>query len=527
MNMPTAKKANVVLATPAPVSHRTAEENLGIGYLAAVLEDNGYNVIIIDGWLENLETDIIVSKICAVNDLLFIGFSCYRSNMNKTTEICNLLRRKNLNIPFLVGGYGPTFYSEDFLNAGFDIIAYGEAEETIVEIADFLDKGERNLSQINGIIYRLGAQTIKTPPRNLITDLDSIPFPLRSTMKFSINRKSMVNIVSSRGCQASCIFCSIVAFQKMSVGSKWRQRSIKNFVDELSALYGEGARFFKIVDDSFIEPPRDEYWCKILADEIQNRNLNIRLRGSIRADRITEAIMVQLKRAGFFSFSCGIENGSPTALKRMGKPAKLYENQHALEIFEKLGLYMQAGFILFDPFTTLQEIEENYEFMSRYRNMISKGIFTEMYAAAGTPFSNLLEKKKLVEHNFSSHGNSKYDVQDEVTRKIYNGLKLWHSHHVEIYDKVIDPISAPKALTSKEMSVFYDLFQQVRTLDLDFMRQLIELVKNVATSDEDIIIFTIDAINNNQNWHNSFALEVDKAYEYSNLYYDGVKNPFL
>lgn len=44
----------IILATPAPISHITAEENLGIGYLASTLREKGYNVKIIDGWLMGL-----------------------------------------------------------------------------------------------------------------------------------------------------------------------------------------------------------------------------------------------------------------------------------------------------------------------------------------------------------------------------------------------------------------------------------------------------------------------------------------
>jgi len=39
----------VVLATPAPVTHRTAEENLVLGHLAAMLRDAGHRVGVVDG----------------------------------------------------------------------------------------------------------------------------------------------------------------------------------------------------------------------------------------------------------------------------------------------------------------------------------------------------------------------------------------------------------------------------------------------------------------------------------------------
>lgn len=47
----------IVLCTIAPVSQRTAEENLGIGYLAESLRKEGYTVSIIDAWLMSLNDE--------------------------------------------------------------------------------------------------------------------------------------------------------------------------------------------------------------------------------------------------------------------------------------------------------------------------------------------------------------------------------------------------------------------------------------------------------------------------------------
>lgn len=45
-------------------------------------------------------------------------------------------------------------------------------------------------------------------------------------------------------------------------------------------------------------------------EEIERRNIKVKLRGQIRADKVTDFILYNLKRAGFFSFACGIENES-------------------------------------------------------------------------------------------------------------------------------------------------------------------------------------------------------------------------
>ena len=520
--------SNILLVTPAPISHRTAEENIGIGYLAAVLRNDGHKVFIIDGWLENLNTFEITDKILGIKNIAYIGFSCYRSNMNQAIEIIDSLKVKGVKVPFIAGGYGPTFYVEDFLKAGFDYIVRGEAEETIIELTDFLLEGKGNRNAIKGICYIEENMIKYSPSRPLIDNINMLPFPARDTINYTINRKSLVNILSSRGCQAHCIFCSIVAFQKISKGRNWRERTIENFINEVEILYKMGFKYFKIIDDSFIEPPRDEIWCKTLSLELKKRNLNVMIRTSIRADRVNDEIMYHLKEAGFFSFSCGIESGSPTALKRMGKPATLKDNENALKIFKKYQIYVQAGFILFDPFTTIDELEENYLFMKKFDFAISKGVFTEMYAAEGTPFNKLLEKKDLVSHEFSNHGNSTYKIKDVKVQIIYECLKLWHKTHSILYDQTIDPISAPKALSLLELKTFHDLFLELRNKDLKFMRYVLDLIKeNQTISLVHAITLTKNEIQFQKEWYQAFAQKVDIAYLNAHLVYDADTNPFI
>lgn len=519
-------RPEVSLATPPPVTHRTAEENLGIGYLASALRENGHSVEIVDGWLRGLTAHELASEILKNPPKTFVGFSCYRSNMERTIEVANLLRQSGLAVPMVAGGYGPTFDSEEFLKAGFDIVVRGEAEETILELYSYFNNGKPDLAEIKGISYLDNGEIKNNPTRPLNVNIDHIPFPSRDTMPLAISRRSAVHIISARGCQAHCTFCSIVAFQRLSEGPQWRQRSVKNFVDELQLLNKEGARYFKVIDDSFIEPPRDENWARELADEIEGRGLKVRLRSSIRADRVTDGIVKELKRAGFFAFSCGIENGSDTALRRMGKSASVEQNIKALNIFKKYGIYVQAGHILFDYGTTINELEENYKFMRKYTWTVSKGIFTEMYAADGTPYTRLLSNKDLLQEDKKGLGNNTYEVQDGNARKVYKALKLWHKSHIKTYDMAIDAISAPKALEPKELELFHPLYIELREKDLDFMRDVLDLAEE-GLSETYLLEFTNRRIHASKDWYINFEKRILEAYEKTGLVYDANENPFI
>ena len=225
----------IILTTLSPDTHRTSEENLGLAYLTAVLRKNGYNVEIIDGWLSGLEDAEVLRQIMSRKDTTIVGVSCYMSNNDKSIELARKIRSLNPNIKLMCGGFGPSFNPQKFVKDGiFDIAMIGEGGNTIVEVCEYLTgNSERRLNEIKGIVYEDNGEIIRTPKRELIKNLDEIPFPARDTMKMALERKSTVNILTARGCMGNCLFCSVNAFNKLSIGNKWRGRSIDNKVEEL------------------------------------------------------------------------------------------------------------------------------------------------------------------------------------------------------------------------------------------------------------------------------------------------------
>ncbi|WP_342216507.1 B12-binding domain-containing radical SAM protein [Nocardia abscessus] len=518
----------VVLATPAPVTHRTAEENLGIGYLAAVLRNHGVTVVVIDGWLEGLSTEQLASRISR-HDPDLIGFSCYRTNMERAMETIRLVRDSGSTAFSVAGGYGPTFHAEEFVRAGFDAAVRGEGEIPLLQLIAHVRSGTPSLAAIPGLTHRNGDDVVHNAAPAPKLPMDELPHPQRDTLSLTIARRSLVHVQSARGCQASCTFCSIVAFERIAPGPTWRQRTIENFVDEVENLWRRGATHFKVIDDSFIEPPRDAEWCTDLADEIERRGISPRFRGSIRADRASDGVLRELARAGFFSFSCGIENFSASALRRMAKRADVPANCRALNAMKRYGLYVQAGHILFDDGTTVAELQDNYLLMRRYNWTISKGIFTEMYAAAGTNFTRKLRKTgELIDAD--SLGNSRYAVRDRTARAVYSALKKWHSHHSAVYDKAIDPLSAPKTLAADELDTFHRISVQLRDKDLDFFGAVLDIVAqdiSIKTIEQEVDELLDQQLRVSDDWYAAFEREVEAAYAHAGLVYDADPNPFL
>ncbi|MEM5472888.1 cobalamin-dependent protein [Hoeflea sp. AS60] len=516
--------AQILLIVPPAVSHRTAEENLGVGYLASTLRAAGHQVDTIDAWLEGLSASDVVARVKQLDAPLWVGFSAYMTNISSCLETIEYLREAGIVGPYVAGGYGPTFNPTQFLDAGFDVVVRGEGEASALKITEFFDSGRDDLSEISNICFRAEGKLVETAREPLNTDLDKLPFPARDTMHLSLARRSAINIDSSRGCAARCLFCSIVAFQKLSQGPTWRQRTISHFVDELEQLYGRGARLFKVIDDSLIEPPRGVEWASRLADEIEARGLVLKLRGQIRAEYATDEVLRELRRAGFFSFSCGIENFSDTALFRMRKSARAKDNFSALDALKENGYIVQAGHILFDHGTTMKELHENYAAFLRYPWIVSKGIFTEMFAAEGTPYTRLVEHIGIASEAKGNLGNRTYTFLNKDIEVIYHGLKAWQKQMSMLYEKCVDPLSAPKLVSDTGFDSLLAIHRDFRRHDLDMFN---ELLGDIVATPEEAVEFAVDRARGLRNEYAKLSDRLDRTYSAEGLVYDAQPNPFL
>lgn len=515
----------IALITPPTHSHRTAEETLALGYLGTQLREVSYDVVIVDAWLAGLTKEELVERVIQGGSPTLVGMSCYRSNLKEAAEVLRMIRDRVGPVPAICGGYGPTFHHELFVQSGFDVVVLGEAEHVVVPLIQTL-LAKKDLRGIPGIAFVENGAIVCTRRSEPVMDLDTIQFPARDSVPCAIRQGNFVHVCTSRGCEATCHFCSVFAFATQgSPRRRWRARSVSNIVDELESLHQRfGVQHFKFVDDSFLEPPRGEAWAWLLCETLAKRGLSVKFRTQVRADRLTHGIVEALKHAGWFATSVGIENASETALTRMGKAATLADNMKSLELLEQHGVYVQMGLILFDPETTVTELQENLAFLNRFRWPTNKGIFTEMYAAEGTPFTNLMMRRGRLSE--SSSQNYRYLVSDPTTRRVYTMLKTWHASHARVYDWVIDSLTAPKVLPEYGYRLVYTLYQRLQELDLRFFDACLQRVVSGENSCSDAE-FTLRYIETSAETHRLTEGEIGALYKRFGLRYDAVPNPFL
>jgi hypothetical protein len=123
-------------------------------------------------------------------------------------------------------------------------------------------------------------------------------------------------------------------------------------------------------------------------------------------------------------------------------------------------------------------------------------------------------------------GNSSYPVRDRASAIAYAALKLWQRSHSRTYDMLIDPLSAPKAISEADMAAFHRLSLKLRHRDLDCMRRVLDLVARDRREVEVLDQVRAD-IQDAATWYRNIEQEGLRLYARAGLTYDADDNPFI
>jgi anaerobic magnesium-protoporphyrin IX monomethyl ester cyclase len=334
---------------------------LGMGYLAAVLEKNGYTVDVIDCQALNIAFDEFRSKLSKRQPDI-VGITSITLTYNPALEIAKIAKQVHPNCLTVLGGPHVTFWDENALQEcpSVDIVVRREGEYTLLELVQKLEAG-KPLDDVIGTTCRKDGKIVKNPDRPLIEDLDSLPFPARHLWPLEELRKmeDIFYLTTSRGCTSWCDFCAAVRM----FGRRYRMRSPKSIVDELEYLNKTfNATKFTFCDDAFtIDQPRIEELCK----EIKARNLKIVWNCGTRVDKVTKELLIKMKDAGCVSVWFGVESGSQEVLNVMHKGISTSQTITAIGWVRELGLTPVPNVLLGYPGETKESAWQTIKFVQK------------------------------------------------------------------------------------------------------------------------------------------------------------------
>lgn len=385
----------LVAPTPTPSTHRIALNNIepiGIGYLSSFLKSHGFNVGIMNLWLEQLNPNTIKNFITQY-DPKIVGISTMTENFENGVCIAEIIKEFRKNIVTIFGGSHVTFDDEKILknNEPIDIIVRGEGEHTMLELANLFINNTGKLPNINGITYRKGEEIIRMKDRVLIKDLDSLPFPDRLTYK----QDSLVGLQTSRGCPGQCIFCSAKGLS----GGNYRNRSASNVIKEIEYLISKGVNNIWFLDDSLTA---DLKRLNLILDMIEDKGLKFKWFAESRVDAIERdpEIIKRMVSGGCVAVQFGVESGSQSILDALKKNITIEQIYNAVSLASQEGLRPKCTLLIGHPFETYDTMLETFDFA---KTLIDIGASSLISAVCPYPGTNIFENPEFYDVDFKQY----------------------------------------------------------------------------------------------------------------------------
>lgn len=286
--------------------------NLAIRYLNQMVKDIEDIDVDIREYTINNELDFILKDIYA-NNYDVILFSTYIWNVNDIVKICNNLKKVNKNVKIALGGPEVTYDSEESMKKYdfVDYILYGEGELVFRDFVKSL-KGDIEIKDVNGIVYRNNGDIVKNKPMKDIENLDIIPSPYVDLNKAEYENR-IVYYETSRGCPFNCQYCLSSTLQGL------RYFSIDRVKSDLKALIDARVSQIKFIDRTF--NANKKFAMEIMQFLMENDNDYTTYHFEVTAHLLTEDMLEFLKecKEGLFQFEIGVQTTNEKVLEAVGR----------------------------------------------------------------------------------------------------------------------------------------------------------------------------------------------------------------
>lgn len=406
------------------------QDNLGLRYLSSRLQQAGHRTKIVAFGRGAAPVLAAIREF----DPHVVGFSLiFQFMVPQFRAVMTELREAGVTAHFTIGGHYASFEPEALLNTvpELDSVVRFEGEDTLVELAESVSDGV-DWHVVPGIAHGRGAKFRTSEKRKGRENLDELPWPDRTEINYEARGLPTASVLGSRGCPWVCSFCSIITFYEGNGTKGRRRRDPVNVVDELEHLHRDrGVRIFLWQDDDFLAGgPSAIRWAHAVAAENVRRGLHrdTRWKLSCRSDEVRRSSLEPLVEAGLTHVYLGVESGDEDSLRHMNKRLKPEVHLEAGRILDELGLTFDFGFMLLEPWSTVESVRNNIRFL---RDFVGDGVapatFCRMLPYVGTACeTKLREEGRLKTTNLQAD----YDFLDPRLDAFYAWMvEAFHSRN--------------------------------------------------------------------------------------------------
>lgn len=313
--------------------------------------------------------------------LLKINFQDYVENLGIAIELKKMGICKRI---FVCGPFASLNF-ERVMNTYKEVdgVILGEGEETTLELIKSISKDQTNFTwdvNIFGGVWRdpTTQKVVRTKNRSRTIPLDEMPLPIRDIEKKE--NALLANLELSRGCIASCSFCHIPAMRDFQEeGSKFNVKSTETIMQEIEYLRYDLNKKFLIFNDSiFWGSKKDDKRIIEFAEEIIKRKIDIWFMIYLRCNPFpSDEVLSILKKAGLVRVFVGVESATKETLKLYNKGIKTDTWSVVKNKLDNFGISYHIGFIVFHPFSTIEDLQININYLHQIDKLFRVGVILE------------------------------------------------------------------------------------------------------------------------------------------------------
>jgi anaerobic magnesium-protoporphyrin IX monomethyl ester cyclase len=307
-----------------------------------------------------------------------LGISCFFNTLPFILPCLQMIKAESPEKTIILGGAGPSSVAEKLIRRFpfIDLIVRGEGENTVLDLANGVPYAD-----IAGIVYRREGDVVVNPLRERIRHLDCLPLP--AYHKISIADYAHVGVIAARGCPYHCSFCEVAPLW----GRQTEQRSASNVVSEIKLLHERyGVRSIRINDDTFV---LDRSWVLDFCRAIKSEQLDITWRCMGRINLMDEDLLAAMVDAGCVGIQYGVESGSESVLKRIGKQISVPQAQDVIEMSVRYLEHVVTTFMWGFPFESMEDFYETLYFMGK---VAEAGASIKLLLLSPSPLSQVYQE---------------------------------------------------------------------------------------------------------------------------------------
>ncbi len=415
---------------------------LGLLYLSAYLKRAGFAVGVFDSTF-------------AARDALFgvldrrpapvLGI--YTNLITRPAVLAILRRAKAAGWTVVLGGPESAGYPEAYLDAGADVIVFGEGEAALEEILPALARGgPHRLHAVAGIAFRdEDGAIVRSPPRPGLRDLDALPWPDREAIDLGQyldtwrrhHGAGSVNLITARGCPYRCRWCSHGVF-----GYGHARRAPEDVAAEVAQIrerYRPDLLWY--ADDVFSIHYR---WLAEFAAVMRRRGLALPFECITRADRVTDEVVEHMRDLGCYRVWLGSESGSQRVLDAMERGVTTQQVRAATRRFQaagiQVGMFLMWGYAGEEP----ADIEATIEHVKRANPDV---FFTTVaYPIKGTPYFDEVSDRIVATRDWERASDRDYAIRGRRSKRYYGFATRRLRGEVDLHRLRADGLSARTAL---------------------------------------------------------------------------------